>query len=218
MALIDVQLRQNVLDELEFEPSVNAAHIGVAADNGVITLTGHVASYAEKISAEQATRRVKGVRAIAQEIKVRYPGEKKATDEDIASRAVNILRWSAVVPADQVQVKVQDGWATLMGQVDWQFQKTAAESELRKLSGISGISNSITIKPRVEAQDVKRKIEDALKRSAEIEAQGINVSVLGDGKIALDGKVHDWGERYAVERAAWSVPGVRTVEDRLTIN
>jgi len=216
-SMSDSTLRQDIIDELEFEPSVNAAHIGIAVDDGIVTLSGHVGSYAEKIAAEGAARRVKGVRAIAQEIEVRYPYDKKTADDEIASRALNILRWSAVVPKDVVQVKVQDGWVTLTGQVDWQFQRGAAESEIRKLSGVAGVFNNITLKVRVQPGDVKRKIEDALKRSAEIEAQAISVSVLGDGKVALDGQVHDWQERDAVERAAWSAPGVTLVEDRLSI-
>jgi osmotically-inducible protein OsmY len=215
--MTDTSLRQDIIDELDFEPSVNAAHIGVAVDNGVVTLSGHVYSYAEKYAAEQAVKRVKGVRAIAQEIEVRYPNDIKTADDQIAERAVNILHWSAVVPLDAVQVKVQDGWVTLTGQVDWQFQRTAAETEIRKLSGVAGVINSITLKSHVQPKDVKRKIEDALKRSAEVEAAGIRVSMLGNGKVALDGRVHDWQERDAVSRAAWSAPGVMSVDDRLTI-
>jgi osmotically-inducible protein OsmY len=213
----DTSLRQDIIDELDFEPSVNAANIGVAVDNGVVTLSGHVHSYAEKFAAEQAVKRVKGVRAIAQEIDVRYPNDQKTADDEIAKRAVNILRWSAVVPQDAVQVKIQDGWVTLTGQVDWQFQRTDAEAEIRKLSGVAGVVNNITIKSHVQSADVKRKIEDALKRSAEVEAQGIRVSLLGNGKVALDGRVHGWQERDAVSRAAWSAPGVVSVDDRLTI-
>jgi len=213
----DVVLRQNVLDELEFEPSVNAAHIGVTAENGVVTLSGHVSSYAEKIAAERAAQRVKGVRGIAQEIEVRYAGSLKSSDDEIAGRAVNILRWNTVVPGDAVKVKVEDGWVKLSGEVEWQYQRSAAESDIRKLSGVAGVTNDITIKAHVQTSDVKRKIEDALKRNAEVEAQRIRVSVLGDGKIALEGTVHDWQERSTAERAAWSAPGVRAVEDRLTI-
>jgi osmotically-inducible protein OsmY len=213
----DTAIRQNIIDELDFEPSVKAAHIGVSVDSGVVTLSGHVCSYAEKLAAERAAKRVKGVRAIAQEIEVRYPNDLKTADDEIAKRAVNILAWSAVVPKDAVQVKVQDGWVTLSGKLDWQFQRTAAETEIRRLSGVAGVINSITIKSHVQSADVKRKIEDALKRSAEVEAQSIRVSLLGDGKVALDGEVHDWQERDAVSLAAWSAPGVVSVEDRLTI-
>jgi len=215
--MTDMLLRQNIIDELDFEPRVNSPHIGVAVENGVVTLTGHVAHYAEKLAAEQAARRVKGVHAIAQEIEVRYPSDKKTADEEIATRVLNILRWSAVVPADQVQVKVQKGWVTLTGEVDWQFQRSSAESELRKLSGVVGVINTITIRPRVQTQDIKRKIEDALKRNAEIEAQRIQVSVLEGGRVSLEGKVHDWQERYSVKNAAWSAPGVTAVEDNLAI-
>lgn len=213
----DSQLQQDVLDELDFEPSVDAAHIGVSAQNGVVTLNGHVASYAEKIAAEKAVQRVKGVRAIAQEIEVRYPNDKKTADDEIATRAVNILRWNSVVPAERVQIKVQDGWVTLKGEVDWQFQRLAAENSIRRLSGVSGVINNIALRARMHLSDVKSRIEEALKRNAEVEAQAIQVSSLGDGKIALEGKVHDWQEREAVRRAAWSVAGVRSVEDRLRI-
>lgn len=213
----DTLLQQDVMDELDFEPSVNAAHIGVTAKNGVITLTGHVGSYAEKIAAEDAARRVSGVHAIAQEIEVRYPSDKKTSDDEIAARALSVLKWNAVVPYDAVQVKVQDGWVTLLGAVDWQFQRVAAESGIRRLSGVAGVLNEITLKPGVNSGDVKRKIEDALKRSAEIEAASIRVSALGNGKVALEGKVHDWQERDAVKRAAWSTAGVTSIEDHLKI-
>lgn len=212
----DKQIRQDVIDELDFDPSVNAAHIGVVVDNGVVTLTGHVGSYVEKLAAERIAQRVKGVRAIAQEIEVRYPSDKKTADDEIATRALNILNWNAVVPRG-IQVKVQDGWITLSGQVDWHFERDAAEKDLRRLSGVAGVVNNITLKARVQAQDVKRKIEEALKRSAETEAARINVSVLDGGKVALNGQVHDWHERNAVGWAAWSAPGVKSVENLLTI-
>lgn len=213
----DKQLRQDVIDELEFDPSVNAAHVGVAVDGGVVTLTGHVSSYAEKLAAEAATRRVQGVRAIAQEIEVRYPNEKKTADDEIAKRALDIMRWSAVVPSDAIQLTVRDGWVTLSGQSEWQFQKDAAENEIRRLSGVAGVINNIAIKPRVQPTDVKRKIEEAFRRNADIEAQKIRVSVLDGGRITLQGSVHDWQERIAAENAAWSAPGVSAVDDRLTI-
>lgn len=213
----DSQLQQDIMDELDFEPSVNAAHIGVAVRNSVVTLNGHVGSYAEKIAAEQAARRVKGVHGIAQEIEVRYPSDKKTADDEIAGRALSIMRWNAVVPYDTVQVEVQHGWVTLTGQVEWQFQRIAAESGIRRLSGVAGLFNEITIKPRIDAADVERMIGDALKRNAEVEAQGIRVFSLGDGRVALEGSVHDWREREAVKRAAWSAPGVLAVDDRLKI-
>jgi osmotically-inducible protein OsmY len=212
----DLTLRQSIIDELEFEPSVDAAHIGVSVDGGVVTLNGHVTSYAEKIAAERAVQRIKGVRAIAEEIEVRYPEAKKSSDDEIAKRALAILDWDMTIPHDKIQLKVQRGWVTLSGQVDWYYQKLAAETAVRKLSGVVGVNNTIVIRPRVDAANIKHRIEDALKRNAEVEAKDINVGVAG-GKVTLEGKVHAWHERGVVERAAWSVPGVASVEDKLMI-
>ena len=213
----ELQLRQDVLDELEFEPSVDAAHIGVAVEKDVVTLSGHVASYAEKVAAVTATRRIRGVRAIADEIEVRYPYDKKMPDDEIAKRAIDILEWDTVVPSAAVQVIVRGGWVTLTGTVDWQYQKKAAEECVRKLSGIQGVVNNIEIRPHVKTQDVEQKIKDALKRHAEVEAKGIRVIVRDNDKVVLEGTVGNWFERYAVANAAWSAPGVKYVEDRLAI-
>lgn len=214
----DLQLRQDVIDELEFEPSVNAARIGVAVDKGVVSLTGHVASYAEKLAAVAAVRRIKGVRAIADDIEVRYPSENKTSDDEIAKRAVDILGWDAMLPAGAIQVTVRDGWVTLTGSVNWYYEKRSAEDDVRKLSGLRGVINKIEIKPRVQAEDVKRKIEEALKRHAEVEAKAIRVTVRDINSVVLEGQVDNWDERLAVENAAWSAPGVKSVEDRLTIS
>jgi osmotically-inducible protein OsmY len=213
----ELQLRQDILDELEFEPSVEAAHIGVAVDKGVVSLTGHVGSYAEKLAAVAAVRRIKGVRAIADELQIRYPSDKKTRDDEIAGRAVNILGWDVVVPSGSIQVIVRDGWVTLTGNADWYYQKQAAEEDVRRLSGVQGVINNIAIKPHAKAEDVKRKIEDALKRHTDIEAKGIRVTVRENDRVLLEGKVDNWYERSEVENAAWSAPGVKWVEDRLTI-
>lgn len=213
----DKQLRQDVLDELDFEPSVDATHIGVMAVNGVVTLTGHVPAFWQKTAAERAVWRVKGVKAIAQEIEVRFANGKKDADDQIAERAVQILAWDTAVPKNAVRVKVQHGWLTMEGEVGWQYQRQAAETGLRKLTGVIGVSNNITIKSTVQAPDVRRRIEDALKRHAKVEAQQISVDVGGNGAITLSGKVDNWDERRAVERAAWSAPGVRSVVDHITI-
>jgi osmotically-inducible protein OsmY len=213
----DQDLRQRIIDELEFQPSINAANIGVAVEKGIATLTGHVASFAEKYDAEHAVRRVKGVRGIAEEIEVRYPNEKKTADDQIAARALSIIAWDTTIPADAVQVKVQKGWITLTGTVHWHFQKAAAEDAVRKLSGVVGVTNLIEVKAAVQADDVKKRIENALKRNAEIEAGGIQIKVT-DNKVVLDGHVNSWHERTQVERAAWSVPGVTSVEDHLAIH
>jgi len=212
----DIQLRQDILEELEFEPSLDAANIGVAVDDGVVTLTGHVSSYAQKVAAEAAVRRVRGVRAIAEEIEVRYPSDPKTSDDEIAKRVLNALRWDATVPDEKINLTVNKGLVTLTGEVQAFYQRRAAENAIRNLAGVTGIINNITIKPRVQALDVRQKIEAALKRHAEVEAQAIRVSVSND-KVTLDGKVDNWDERQAVENAAWSAPGVRLVEDRLTI-
>ena len=213
----DKALRQSVIDELDFDPSVDATTIGVFAADGVVTLAGYVSSFAEKTAAEQAVRRVKGVRAVAQELEVRYPSSEKTADDQIARRVLDIFRWSAIVPHDRINVTVSDGWVTLVGQVDWQFERGAAEDEVRNLSGVAGVINNITVKPRVDPGDVQRQIEDALKRSAAVEAAGVRVHVVGSGKIRLEGRVRTWQEHDIVARAAWSAPGVHSVEDRLTI-
>jgi len=216
--MTDSQLRQDVTDELEFDPSVSGEHIAVAVDHGVVSLAGHVNSYAEKLAAIAATRRVAGVHAIAENIEVHRPYEKHTSDDQIAKRAYDILNWDVVVPAKAVDVLVHDGWLTLSGTVDWHFEKIAAEDAVRKLSGVRGITNMIVIKPRLDSADVKSQIDAALRRHAAIEASAISVSVQSGNKVVLEGVVDTWGERRAVEDAAWSVPGVIAVEDRLTIS
>ncbi len=212
----DLSLRDYVLSELEFEPSVNASHIGVAVDDGVVTLSGHVGSYAEKLAAEKIVQRLKGVRAIAEEIEVRLPSDRKTGDEQIAQRALDIIAWDTTIPDDKVMVKVQKGWITLSGEVDWYFQRNAAEAAVRKLSGVTGITNLIAIKPRVQAGDIKQRIEKALKRNAELEAENIRVVVSG-GRVTLEGQVNAWHERAVAERAAWAAPGVVSVVDHLAL-
>lgn len=212
----DKNLRLTIIDELDFEPSVDSAHIGVAVENGVVTLTGHVKSYAEKLAAEKAVRRVKGVRALAEELVITYPSDKKTSDTDIAQRAANIIAWDVTVP-DAVKVKVERGWVTLSGMVHWQFQRQAAETAIRKLSGVTGVSNLIELQPQAHSYDVKKAIEEALKRNAEVEAANIRVKVGNDNTVTLEGKVNAWHERSIAERAAWSAPGVKAVDDRLMV-
>jgi osmotically-inducible protein OsmY len=212
--MTDKTLRQTIVDELDFEPSVDAASIGVAVDNGVVTLSGHVTSYAEKIAAERAVERVTGVKAIAENIEVRYPGHKQTADDEIAERAVAILGWNVQVPKDSVDVKVEKGWIELTGDVHWQYQRVAAESAVRELSGVVGVSNLIQVRPMVAARDVKQKILDALKRHAELESDAIRVDVM-DGEVVLKGNVKAWYERGIAEHAAWSAPGVKSVQDHL---
>jgi hyperosmotically inducible protein len=216
--MADSQLRQDIIDELEFDPSFNGEHIGIVVDNNVVTLTGHVNSYAEKLAAIAAVQRIKGVHAIAESIEVRYPYQHKTADDQIAKRASDIINWDVHIPSSAVDVLVQDhGWVTLSGTVDWYYQRRAAEDDVRKLSGVRGVTNKIAIKPRVESSDVKSKIESALKRHAEVEASAIRIAVQSGNKVVLEGNVDNWDERRKVENAAWSTPGVTSVDDRLTI-
>ncbi|MDT8909226.1 ornithine aminotransferase [Pseudomonas sp. AF76] len=212
----DLSLRQHILEELEFHPDINAANIGATVDNGVVTLSGHVSSYAEKINAERAVKSIRGVRALAQEIQVRPDKNAGTTDDAIAARALSIIAWSSDVPEQDINITVQNGWVTLEGQVDWQYQKEAVERAVHKLSGVVAIDNRLALRARVNVEDVRQRIEQALKRNAEVDAQRIQVKVEGD-TVKLQGRVHLWRERKIAERAAWSVPGVRQVEDHLLL-
>jgi osmotically-inducible protein OsmY len=215
--MTDQGLKQSVLDELIWEPSVDGAHIGVTAQGGVVTLTGHVGSYAEKCAAERAAGRVSGVKAIAEELEIRYLYGVGHGDEDIAKQALNVLNWDLSVPKDKVKVKVEKGWITLSGDVSWYYQKNAAESDVRKLLGVMGVSNEIAIKPSVQASDVQKKIKAAFGRNAEFEAANIIVSTDG-GKVTLSGRVDSYYERTLAEDTAWSAPGVTHVDDLVTIS
>jgi len=212
----DKQLRQNVIDALDWDPSVDSANIGVAVDDGVVTLTGSVANYAQKLTAERIAQRIKGVTAIADEIDVHYAGSVVHTDSDIAQRAVQVLDWDVVLPDDAVKVKVSKGYVTLSGEVNWDYQRRSAEADVRKLGGVVGVINAIDIRNRVSPADVTKRIMDALKRDAEIEASHIQVSVQGS-KVRLDGKVHSLPEQQAVHRAVWAAPGVQHVDDHVRI-
>lgn len=212
----DLQLQQRVIDALEFEPRVDAAHIGVSVQNGVVTLSGHVASYGEKWAAEQTVRQVRGVKGLAQELDVRLASDKKLADDEIAERAVRILAWDEAVPNDRISVKVEHGIVTLNGEVEWQFQRAEAEYDVRRLGGVRSVINNILVTPRVMPEDVRAKIRAALERNAELEAKNITITV-ADGKVVLTGRVNAWTEREAAERAAWSAPGVREVEDYIEL-
>lgn len=215
--MTDQSLKQAILDELAWDPAVSAAHIGVTARDGVVTLTGHVDSYAEKCAAEHAVGRVSGVKAIAQELEIRYLYAVGHADEDIAKQALDVLAWDMSVPNDKVKVKVDKGWVTLSGDVNWYYQKNAAELDVRKLLGVMGVSNQITIHPSVRASDVQDQIKAAFKRNAEFEAKNVVVTTDG-GKVTLSGRVDSYYERTLAENTAWSAPGVTQVHDQMTVN
>ncbi len=212
----DSQLQQSVLAELHWEPSLTAGHIGVTASAGVVTLSGHVDSYAQKHAAETAARRVKGVRAVAEEIDVRLPFETKRGDAELAAAAIERLSWNVSVPKDSVQVRVEQGWVTLTGQVDWWYQKEAAEQDIRPLHGVVGVSNQVIIKPRVNTAGLSDDIMHALHRSWFFDPTTVQVRADG-GKIVLSGSVHSMHERQVAAQTAWSAPGATAVENDIAV-
>jgi osmotically-inducible protein OsmY len=213
----DEQIQKDVLAELKWDARVQPNEIGVAVKDGIVTLTGWVDSYIKRWAAEESAQRVRGVKAIVNEIAVRLPSSAERTDEDLAKAAVEALELDALVPAEKVQVTVSKGWVTLRGEVEWQYQKEDAERVLRRLTGVRGVTNLITVKPRVTPTELKEKIESALLRSAQTDAQRISVEVQGT-KVILKGTVRSWAEREEAERAAWLAPGVTAVDNRINVS
>ncbi|MFI4950599.1 MAG: BON domain-containing protein [Caulobacterales bacterium] len=212
----DTTLKILIEDELSWEPSIDAADVAATVDAGIVTLDGHVPNYVQKRMAETVVKRIKGVRGFVDRIEVRPFGSDAASDESIATRAANVLDWDVTVPKRSVQVQVSEGRVTLTGHVDWQFQRDAADRAVRRLSGIRAVFNQIEVKPHVQAADIKRRIEAALERQADLAASKIRVTVSED-KVRLDGEVRAWAERDIAERAAWAAPGVRAVDDHVSI-
>ncbi len=212
----DSQLQQDVIAELKWEPSVNAAQIGVEVTAGVVTLAGHVDSFTAKWDAERAAQRVAGVKALAIEIDVNLPGTSKRNDSDIARSVTNVLQWTTYLGQDAIKVSVQNGSVTLTGKVDWEYQRRAAVNAVRYLLGVTGIVDHIALNSGVSLSTVKADIEATLKRQAVKDAQNISVAVSG-GDITLSGTVHSWAERELARNSAWGTPGVHSVVDHLTV-
>lgn len=212
----DKQLQDDVIAELEWDPVVDSADIGVAVVDGVVSLNGYVPNYSQKLAAERATKRVAGVKAIAEEIKVRFGSDPHTADHEIARRILDIFKWDSMIPENGIQVKVEDGWVTLSGETSWHFESDEAERAAAKVSGVKGVSNAITIAKRVSGSDLRRDIKAAFTRQANLDANAVDVAVDG-GKVTLSGHVRAWHERSAAERAAWAAPGVTQVVDRIAV-
>ena len=214
--MTDRQLQQHVSNALDWDPSVDATEIGVTVDNGVVTLRGDVKSYAEKEAADRVTLRVYGVKAVANDLRVRLASGYERTDSEIAQAAVNAMKWHATVPENRITISVRDGQVILKGTVDWQFQKDAAARVIRDLTAVRGVTSHIAVTPHVTPSEVQTKIEAAFKRSAEIDARRVSVSV-ENSKVILAGNVRSWAEREEAEHAAWAAPGVSEVDDRIAV-
>ncbi|HEX9095844.1 MAG TPA: BON domain-containing protein [Candidatus Dormibacteraeota bacterium] len=213
----DKDLQSDVMAELRWDPAVDAADIGVSVERGAVTLGGHVKSYAEKIAAERAAKRVFGIKAVADEIEVRVPGTALRDDSAIAEAVADALSWNAMVPTDSVKAVVSNGWVTFEGEVEWPYQRAAAERAVREIKWIRGISNRVTVRPRVTPRDVEKKILQAFHRSADVDARGIRIETTG-GTVILRGQVRSWSEVEAAKRAAWAAPGVSTVINELVVS
>jgi osmotically-inducible protein OsmY len=212
----DTQLQKDVTDELRWERSISEKEIAVAVKDGVVTLGGYVQSYAQKRAAEQAVAKVAGVRAVAEDIQVKLPTSSQRSDTEIAHAAINALKWDTEVPDELIKPKVENGWVTLEGAVEFFYQKSAAERCVRFLNGVRGVINLMSVKPGATTTKISENIEAALKRRAEMDADKVKVDTT-DGKVTLRGSVHSWLELKEVENAAWATPGVWSVDDRLAV-
>ena len=213
----DSEIERDVRDELKWDPDLDASDIAVSVKDGVVTLAGFTKSYTDRLEAELAAKRIAGVRAVANDIEVRLPAIDQRPDPDIARDAVSALKAELPISHDRIKVIVKDGWVTLEGAVEWQYQKTTAENAVRKVKGVKGVTNVITVKPKVQPSELQRKIMDAFKRNAEVDANRITVEANGS-EVILKGTVRSWIEREEAERVAWSAPGVTKVEDRIVVS
>jgi osmotically-inducible protein OsmY len=213
----DSDIKRDVEDELRWDPDLDATDIAVAVKSGVVTLAGFTRSYSDKLEAEAAAKRVAGVLGVANDIEVRLPSLDQRPDPEIAREAIAAIQHRLPIVAEQIKAVVRNGWITLEGEVEWEHQPLAAERAVRRIKGLKGVSNTIQVKPRVPAIEIKRRIEEAFRRSAEIDANRITVEV-NDGEVILKGAVRSWAERQEAERAAWAAPGVRQVDNQITIS
>jgi osmotically-inducible protein OsmY len=212
----DSDLQRDVQEELEWEPRVDHADIGVSVTDGVVALNGYVKSYTEKIAAERAAMRVEGVKAVADEVKVRFASDSKLADHEIAKRILDLFRYNVLVPESGIQVTVEKGWVKLSGEVEWRYQSDEAARAAGTISGVTGVANLITIRSKANISDVRRRIEEAFKRQAGLDAASVTITTSGH-KVTLGGKVKAWHERRLAEQAAWAAPGVTQVEDHIVI-
>jgi osmotically-inducible protein OsmY len=213
----DSEIERDVREELQWDPDLNAEDIAVSVKDGVVTLAGFTRSYTDRLEAEAAAKRVAGVHAVANDIEVRLPAIDQRPDPDIARDAVAALKSQLPISHDRIKVIVKDGWVTLEGAAEWQYQKTTAENAVRKIKGVKGVTNVIQLKPAVQPTDIQRKIQEAFKRNAEVDANRITVETKGS-EVILKGTVRSWIEREEAERVAWSAPGVTHVEDRIVVS
>lgn len=212
----DAQLKADVTRELEWDTSINASNVGIAVNNGIVTLSGHLDTYAEKYAIERAAQRVEGVKAVAVELDVKLAPDHKRSDSEIAQAIETAFKWHVFIPGDRVHVKVEKGWVTLTGQVDWEYQRSATEKTVRPVTGVVGVTNQIVLKAQIPPSDISHRIGEALKRHAEREAKNVEVSVNGS-VVTLRGKVDSWPERMAAQGATWSAPGITQVVNELRV-
>ncbi len=212
----DIQIQKDVMDELKWQPFLKSSEIGVAVKNGIVTLSGMVDSYSKKLSAERAAKKVSGVKAVAEDIQVGISPSYRKTDAEIAEAVFNTIKWHSAVPEDRVKIKVEDGIVTLEGEVEWDYQRVNARTAIQNVSGVRSVTNLISIKPKLNPFELERKISDAFRRNATIDAEKVSVGIIGN-KVILTGKVRSITESEDAEDVAWAAPGVYQVENKLIV-
>jgi osmotically-inducible protein OsmY len=213
----DLEIQKDVMEELKFEPILNASEIGVAVKNEIVTLSGTVDTFSKKVAAERAAKKVAGVRAVALDIDVKLSSFGKKNDTEIAQTVLNAIKWHSTLKEDKIKVKVEDGWVTLEGEVEWEFQRIAARTLVEDLLGVTGITNLLKVTPKLSSKEIKQKISFAFHRSATIDSEKVSIEAIGN-KVILTGKVRSWAEKKDAENAAWAAPGVSSVDNNIVID